>query len=346
MKKHEKKMLIYCHPYKYKDKDKTHFLIDTIKDLQSKYKIKKTLTLDLLPGGDITADGFSDKWIENNKNKWTVVFVPDCGGPWVTAQDEHFWFINFPEDKYISKDKVLEKRINMYLILINKLKILVEPGGVLLMSKWVSKDLYNEVLKRDKTLIKYPIMFVGNDLIGVIYYKGNYISSHSIIKSLQNNEEIGGFFIKQKDYRIKFVKTADSKESLEYERKSLNLPTGMYNLLWHTHPKKQGFWPSFEDLLSNISYKKNFSCYINLIFTIYGTWVIAGIDNIKNDTEFNNIVNIIYKNYDKFNIYMTSLTQLKVWSMKDALNNINTFSSFLEKIDYGIIFMPFKKVLK
>ena len=120
----------------------------------------------------------------------------------------------------------------------------------------------------------------------------------------------------------------------------------MYNLLWHTHPKKQGFWPSFEDLLSNISYKKNFSCYINLIFTIYGTWVIAGIDNIKNDTEFNNIVNIIYKNYDKFNIYMTSLTQLKVWSMKDALNNINTFSSFLEKIDYGIIFMPFKKVLK
>ena len=337
MSKEEKNMLIYCHPRKYQ----THFLIDTIKELQSKYKIKKTLTLDLVLGGDIKADGFSDKWIENNKNKWTVVFLPDCGGPWMTAQDEYFWFINYPQDKDLSEYELLEKRIKYMLILINKLKTLVEPGGVLLMGKWVSVDIENEVLKRDKTLVKYPIMYMGRDLLGIIYNKGIAIDSPSILKSLQSNEEIGGFFIKKKNSnKIKFFKTADSKESLDNERKHLNLPSDTFNLLWHTHPKKQGFWPSFEDLLKGISYNKQYSCYINLIFTIYGRWVITGIDNIKNDIEFNTLINIIHKNYQIFNNYMTVLTQLQHWDMKDVLNNIKKFSLFLEQIDYGIVFIP------
>ena len=164
-KEEQKNMLIYAHPHKYQ----THFLIDTINELQLKYKIKKTLTLDILSGGDIKADGFSDKWIETNKNKWTIIFLPDCGGQWVTAQDEYFWFINFSQDKYLSEYDLLEKRIKYMLIIINKLKTLVQPGGLLLMGKWVSVDIKNEVLKRDKTLVEHPIMFMGRDLLGIIY---------------------------------------------------------------------------------------------------------------------------------------------------------------------------------
>ena len=103
-----------------------------------------------------------------------------------------------------------------------------------------------------------------------------------IIKSLQNQDEIGGFFITQTNFKSQFFKTCSSKYTLKGERKHLILPLRMSNLLWHTHPKMQGFWPSLEDLFNSIVFKQPFNCYINLIFTIYGTWVITGIDSIKN----------------------------------------------------------------
>ena len=46
------------------------------------------------------------------------------------------------------------------------------------MGKWVSVDIKNEVLKRDKTLVEHPIMFMGRDLLGIIYIA---IDSYAIL---------------------------------------------------------------------------------------------------------------------------------------------------------------------
>ena len=178
MEKNHKNMLIYCHNSKYK----THYFIDIFNKLINKYKISNVSTL------DITTDGFDDKWIKSNKNKWTIIFLPNCTGNWL-SQDIKFY------------NETLEKRTQSMITLINKLKTMVEPGGVLIMSRWVDEVMKN-ILKIDKTLFSYPIIFRGVYIQGVIYYKENYV------KSLYTDEETANKIcnILKETYNTNFLK--------------------------------------------------------------------------------------------------------------------------------------------
>lgn len=115
------RILIYCHP----NKDwKRHWSINLFSHIDPAIMDSNTQvdTIDVLAGGTIMCDGFSDHFIDSNLGIYNTVFIPDCGGVWFTIQSS------------------LESHIQL-ITLISKVKSIVKQSNGTL---WISKILHDE----------------------------------------------------------------------------------------------------------------------------------------------------------------------------------------------------------
>jgi hypothetical protein len=128
-------VLVYCHPDKLSVQDeKCHFNMPQIKKALQEAGINESKviiqTLDIATIGkppykvsspDILVDGFSDEFIQQHKEKFDMVWLPDCDGPWWDIQKT--------------------KNMNEFIKLVNKLTTIVKPGGQLICWKIVYFDV-------------------------------------------------------------------------------------------------------------------------------------------------------------------------------------------------------------
>ncbi len=130
-------ILIMCHPRKLETHG--HWLLDSdIKPLIEKERIDnyEFITGDIISGGDIQDDLFSDGFINQNIENFNAVIMPDCGGFWYTLQ----------ESKECDKlYKIIKKVMNI-----------VKKNGVLFISKFIFPDFYNYV---KDNLVREGIIF-------------------------------------------------------------------------------------------------------------------------------------------------------------------------------------------
>ena len=120
-------MLVYCHPRPLSDII-PHFMQSIFDTIGEEYNITTFLTIDnseFNNTADLQVDGFSDEFINANKEKFKVVFLPDCGGIWYEYQ----------------RDNDLTSFVN----LIEKLKNLVTPGGAIYFSKFIQPSMMGDL---------------------------------------------------------------------------------------------------------------------------------------------------------------------------------------------------------
>ena len=97
--------------------------------------------------------------------------------------------------------------------------------------------------------------------------------------------EVGGHFEIYRN-KLKFTKTSTASFDVHNGRQHVHLPSHK-PFVWHVHPLKVGFWPSFEDLTTAI----NLNHKVHLIITPFGVWIIQPLDrNLRLDRHwYNNI---------------------------------------------------------
>tara|TARA_Y100000389_G_scaffold200308_1_gene240437 strand:+ start:20013 stop:20588 length:576 start_codon:yes stop_codon:yes gene_type:complete len=138
--------------------------------------------------------------------------------------------------------------------------------------------------------------------------------------------EIGGYFEMDTNRKFIFYKTSAPKVNTLTKREYVNLPTKNHSMLWHYHPINAGIWPSFEDLrLGYPTNNKPYPCYINLIVTVYGTWVFDGTCKHNTRKPFRNVTNKMYEVWKKFHDFMTTTTQKQGWEPTIVQNGIEQF---------------------
>lgn len=147
-----RKMLVYCHPHPIK-KAGDHFLWNFFSETVAKEGKKMSdfaiSSMDILPGGTIQADGFSDDFVQKHLNEYNLVFVPDCGGNWIKYQDP---ILN----------------LNGIYDLISTVLKVVKPQGKLILSKFVAPNLAKLVAaKFDGTIINTPL-WAGLDFVEIV----------------------------------------------------------------------------------------------------------------------------------------------------------------------------------
>lgn len=149
----------------------------------------------------------------------------------------------------------------------------------------------------------------------------------NLIENIQKQpREVGGFFEMNSKGKFTFFKTAAPKINTSVRREYVDLPTGSHPLIWHYHPMKVGIWPSFEDLqLGYPTKNKPFPCYVNLILTIYGTWVFDGLCKHNKKQSLYDVENNMYEAWKKFNDFMMIETQKKGWDLMSIKNAIEQF---------------------
>ncbi len=133
-------ILIMCHPHKIETHG--HWLLDSdIKPLIEKERIDnyEFITGDIISGGDIQDDLFSDGFINQNIENFNAVIIPDCAGFWYTLQKSR-------ESIYCDK---------LYL-LIKKIMNTIKNNGVLFISKFLYDEFYNYV---KDNLVREGIIF-------------------------------------------------------------------------------------------------------------------------------------------------------------------------------------------
>jgi hypothetical protein len=144
------KVLILCHPQivtgsfsplTLKDHwyghEKNNFFSKVFKDYDLKGDVKFE-TVDTLPGGNYTADAFSDEFINSHLNQYNIVMVPDCGGLWYYLQDDQY-----PRGPSLIIEKKSEDEQNKdktaLIMLSLNLTRMVKPGGLIMFSKFLSE---------------------------------------------------------------------------------------------------------------------------------------------------------------------------------------------------------------
>jgi hypothetical protein len=183
-----KSMLVLCHPRSIE----THWLYeDEILPTINENKIELVKTVDILPGGDIEADAFSDKFINDNEGKWDIVYVPDCGGKWCKYQILKDQIRTIYRNEYGIEGKVdifynFSDQYEHFKGLILKLYRLVKPGGYLHFSKvgFISDTkIFVDLLKEDLRITQEDMSFKGDKLLAFKYYKPiqEYGGSHNNI---------------------------------------------------------------------------------------------------------------------------------------------------------------------
>lgn len=127
-------ILVYCHNKKIKTDmnhtkiDNGHWQFEIFNSIINMYNLNNIIikTVDILPGGDYMADGFSDDFINKYSGKFNIVILPDCGGD----------FFTFQENKQIEKLNALFEKI------LRLLKI----NGILIVGKILNEDYYKQIL--------------------------------------------------------------------------------------------------------------------------------------------------------------------------------------------------------
>jgi len=145
------KVLILCHPHivsggfsplTLKDHwyghEKNNFFSKVFKDYDLKGDVRFE-TVDTLPGGNYTADAFSDEFINSHLNQYNIVMVPDCGGLWYYLQDDQYPrgpSLKITEKK--SEDEQNKDKTALIMLSLN-LTRMVKPGGLIMFSKFLSE---------------------------------------------------------------------------------------------------------------------------------------------------------------------------------------------------------------
>jgi len=117
------KIIVYCHPRKINlSIRESHWQVPVFKQVLKDRYIKESDTtidsIDIMPGGTITTDAFSDEFIKLNQHKYNIVILPDCAGPWFEFQK-----------------KDTQENLQSLLLLMIKLTKLVKPGGTIMFGK-------------------------------------------------------------------------------------------------------------------------------------------------------------------------------------------------------------------
>lgn len=164
----------------------------------------------------------------------------------------------------------------------------------------------------------------------------SYIRTHATDPRI--NYEIAGFFKKNNNQRLRFYKTGVSKIDPVSQRKYVLFPTNKGEMLWHTHPPMDGFWPSMEDLRFGGMIQGQTRRRMNVLFGKYGTWIYKGFV----DTPDNRLVITLQNKWLAFHKKMEQLTQVKPsWSVDDVMNCIVDFTRFANTmLGYHIEFIP------
>lgn len=163
-------ILIYCHPTKLDD---TYWKLKFLKSRLSFYNIDydltkiKTVDINCLDEYCIKKDGFSKDFIEENKNKYRFIFVPDCNGNWWNYQE-----------KWNNVDKLVD--------LIMEMNKMIVKGGILCMSKFTNcGDRANDYLtfcketRRDSkcfNIIDYVVKKIENKRLNTIVKDPDFYS--------------------------------------------------------------------------------------------------------------------------------------------------------------------------
>jgi hypothetical protein len=148
--KEEKYVLILCHPKPVSGTFSPDYILNNhfygscgiYKALFEEYHLSGNPvfhTIDILPGGTITDNAFSDNFINGHIEKYDLVMVPDCGGEWFEYQSKTIQnrtksifspSISFSEEEQNNRKTELIK-------LSLKLTKVVKKGGIIQFSKFM-----------------------------------------------------------------------------------------------------------------------------------------------------------------------------------------------------------------
>jgi hypothetical protein len=166
---------------------------------------------------------------------------------------------------------------------------------------------------------------------------------NQLVESIRNApREVGGYF-EFRGNRIVFVKTVDARRNVSTGREYVNLPSSEHAFLWHYHPLVAGFWPSFEDLmLSFPNTGKPFPCYVNLILTPYGTWILDGLCKqvLRDNDAQTRTIDALFEVWRGFHDFMTKTTQREGWDNTQVQFAVEAFRYHLfERFGYRLTFV-------
>ena len=135
---YNKNVLIFCHNKKVTGTFEPLTLnnhwyglpaFDLFNKLFSEYELKgipKFDTIDIEEGGTIIGDGFNNMFIDSHANKYDIVMIPDCGGPWEVLQSSKL------QEEQNTK---IEALINLCINLTKLLK----PFGIIQFGKFINE---------------------------------------------------------------------------------------------------------------------------------------------------------------------------------------------------------------
>ena len=145
------KVLVYCHPKLIKTpKDHFHYA-DLIVNIPKPINNLVIETVDIKPGGNYTANGFLPGFTSKHRGEYDLVFLPDCAGLWYTAQSNGYIIEQLndmirdnngtPLDPETRNDIIRDmfvQLINLKDIVVKWITGMLKPGGVLLISKFIT----------------------------------------------------------------------------------------------------------------------------------------------------------------------------------------------------------------
>lgn len=152
---------------------------------------------------------------------------------------------------------------------------------------------------------------------------------HLHTQAININYEIGGKFKVDKDGSLVFYQSSTGNGPRNNgKRIYVNLPTS--GNIWHTHPRKAGFWPSFEDI--------NRHNPLHILFTKYGIWIFKN-NPVKDDRTQTEHLKSIYK---EFHNSLLIITQRQGgWDVQSVQSIIKTFIKDLKRyFNFYMKFIP------
>ena len=134
-----KNIIVYCHPKKITMENNNHWMMEIFKEIINDNYPHDTInfdTIDILPGGTIQDNVFSQTFINEHANTYDGIFVPDCAGPWNYLQ------------QIANKDDWPNQtaKNNMLRNMIKNITKMLKPNGILFISKILTDTFYKIIV--------------------------------------------------------------------------------------------------------------------------------------------------------------------------------------------------------
>jgi len=182
----------------------------------------------------------------------------------------------------------------------------------LLLAKKAKQKYGNGTRHSPKTEFKIggTRQIVANSFSNVV----NIIKERTIDSNI-NYEECGTIKKQNNEYIIEI-----HEEPLIPNENRIHCVNKYYdNIIWHSHPNKEKFYPSLEDILKIIKLKNKQIKY-SYIFTEFGFWILKSINHIDFDTKMTtsirHLLDTLYFKTDNGRVYYEE-------SVNEFLYNIN-----------------------